>query len=70
MYYIPFDICTLFKVKGIDADINREEFISNTRSENEDILHFDEQGNLIKSFKHNSLWDARVIRQCFFKLQN
>lgn len=70
VYYIPFDICTLFKVKGIDADINREEFISNTRSENEDILHFDEQGNLIKSFKHNSLWDARVIRQCFFKLQN
>jgi hypothetical protein len=26
VYYIPFDICTLFKVKGIDPDINREEF--------------------------------------------
>ena len=25
-YYIPFDICTLFKVKGIDPDISREEF--------------------------------------------
>ncbi|MFW5847984.1 MAG: 3'-5' exoribonuclease domain-containing protein [bacterium] len=24
--YIPFDICTLFKVKNIDPDINREEF--------------------------------------------
>jgi len=24
--YIPFDICTLFKVKGIDPDVNREEF--------------------------------------------
>jgi hypothetical protein len=22
--YIPFDICTLFKIKGIDPDINRE----------------------------------------------
>ena len=26
IYYIPFDICTLFKVRGIDPDINREEF--------------------------------------------
>lgn len=26
VYYIPFDICTLFKAKGIDPDINREEF--------------------------------------------
>jgi hypothetical protein len=26
IYYIPFDICTLFKVKGVDPDINREEF--------------------------------------------
>ena len=26
IYYIPFDICTLFKVKGIDPDVNREAF--------------------------------------------
>jgi hypothetical protein len=26
VYYIPFDICTLFKMRGIDPDINREEF--------------------------------------------
>ena len=26
IYYIPFDICTLFKLKGINPDINREEF--------------------------------------------
>lgn len=26
VYYIPFDICTLFKLKGVDPDINREEF--------------------------------------------
>ena len=24
--YIPFDICTLMKLKGIDPDVNREEF--------------------------------------------
>jgi hypothetical protein len=26
VYYIPFDICTLFKVKGIDPDIKRTDF--------------------------------------------
>jgi hypothetical protein len=53
IYYIPFDICTLFYAKGIDADINREEFAEMSEG----------------SQKHNALWDAKVIRQCFFKLQ-
>lgn len=26
VYYIPFDLATLFKVKGIDPDVNREEY--------------------------------------------
>ena len=26
VYYIPFDICTLFKVRGVDPDIDREKF--------------------------------------------
>ncbi len=26
VYYIPFDICTLFKLKGIDPDIDRKQF--------------------------------------------
>lgn len=26
IYYIPFDICTFMKVKGVDPDINRETF--------------------------------------------
>lgn len=26
IYYIPFDICMLMKVKGVDPDINREEY--------------------------------------------
>lgn len=28
IYYIPFDICTLFEIKGIDPDISREEFVT------------------------------------------
>lgn len=26
VYYIPFDLCTLMKMKGVDPDISREEF--------------------------------------------
>ena len=55
VYYIPFDICTLFKVKGIDPDISREEF-ANLDLDNE--------------FKHNALWDAKVIRACYDKLMD
>lgn len=55
VYYIPFDICTLFKVKGIDPDINREEFAYGTKTPSG--LH-----------KHNSLDDAIVIKDCYYKL--
>ena len=50
--YIPFDICTYFRIMGIDPDINREEFVGIT----EGIQ------------KHNALWDARIIRDCYEKL--
>lgn len=26
VYYIPFDLCTFFKLKGVDPDISREEY--------------------------------------------
>jgi hypothetical protein len=52
VYYIPFDISTLFKMKGIDPDINREEFA----------------GMADGGPKHNALWDAQVIRACYWKL--
>jgi hypothetical protein len=52
VYYIPFDICTLMKIKGVDPDINREEFA----------------GMTVGAEKHNALWDARVIKACHDKL--
>jgi hypothetical protein len=52
VYYIPFDICTLFKMKGMDPDINREEFA----------------GMKDDAEKHNALWDAKVIKACYEKL--
>lgn len=54
VYYIPFDICTLFKAKGIDPDIHREAF-----------SEMDLDGN---ANKHNALWDAKVIKACYDKL--
>lgn len=53
VYYIPFDICTLFKAKGIDPDVNREGFAG---MGDEDIN------------KHNALWDAKVIKACYDRL--
>lgn len=54
--YIPFDIATLFKLKDIDPDINREKFAF-------DFMYED-----VASQKHNALYDANVIRLCYEKL--
>ena len=53
VYYIPFDICTGFKIFDIDPDVSREAFAEIT----EDID------------KHNSLWDAKVIKACYEKIE-
>lgn len=52
VYYIPFDIATLLKIKGFDPDINREKFCK---------IH-------TTQYKHNALWDAMVIKACYEKL--
>ena len=54
IYYIWYDICTLMNIKGVDSDISREKFI-------EDSIYGD---------KHNSMYDARVIKACYEKLIN
>ncbi|MGH0678673.1 3'-5' exoribonuclease domain-containing protein [Bacillus luti] len=64
VYYIPFDICTLFKVNGIDPDVKREEFAdSYVSTEGKSI-----NPNFVQ--KHNALWDAYVIKACYHKLIN
>jgi hypothetical protein len=52
VYYLPFDIVTMFKLKGIDPDISREEFII----------------DVIDGAKHNALYDAKVIKACYDRL--
>lgn len=52
IYYIPFDICTLFETVGANPDTHRESFANMQASKQ----------------KHNALWDARVIKACYEKL--
>lgn len=52
IYYIPFDLSTLFWIIGEDPDVNREAFAGLSTSEAD---------------KHNALSDARVIRACYRK---
>ena len=60
VYYIPFDICTLFKIKGIDPDISREEFVGN-------MIEVSTAEHWGTNPKHNALWDAYIIRECYRK---
>jgi hypothetical protein len=53
VYYIPFDVSTLMKAKGIDPDINREIFVGNAS---------------VLTAKHNALHDAKVTKACYEKL--
>jgi len=54
IYYTPFDICTIMKTKGIDPDINREEYA----------------GIDFLTEKHNALHGAKIIMMCYSKLTN
>ncbi len=61
IYYIPFDICTSFKELGIDPDISREEFVDYS-------VQVDTVEHWGANVKHNALWDAYVIRECYNNL--
>jgi hypothetical protein len=54
LYYIPFDICTFMLIKGVDPDVDREEFSCVKPS-----------GMMTK---HNALFDALVIKACYGRL--
>lgn len=54
MLKIFFDLSTLFQIKGIDPDIDRELFAFRGSDKSPDSM-----------LKHNSLWDAIIIRKCY-----
>lgn len=55
IHYMPGDIATVFRLKGLDPDTNREEFAL-------------QSGLSIPSQKHNALWDARISMMCYQRL--
>ncbi len=56
IFYMPFDIATLFKLRGLDPDSDRTVFAGLPASaEGLDI-------------RHNALYDARLTQACYKKL--
>lgn len=56
IHYMPGDLSTLFRLKGLDPDTNREDYAGIT--------------NTAEIEKHNALWDAKVCKKCYQKLMN
>jgi hypothetical protein len=52
IYHTSFDIATYMKVKGVDMDAPREDFIESSMG----------------GVKHNALYNARIIKACYEKL--
>ena len=68
IYYIPMDLSTLlqFKSKYEDADYSREEFAKeHVCCQLEDLVPSILKREDGKILKHNSLWDAAIIKLCF-----
>jgi len=60
IFYIPLDLATLFKYRGIKSDTNRESFVSTYKGH-----EFIEEIKIKANGAHNSLFDAFLIRASF-----
>ena len=58
IYYLPFDLVTLFKARQLDPDTNREAFVGWPAP--------DDAGG--EKARHNALYDARLGMACLVKL--
>ena len=58
IYYLPFDLVTLFKVRKLEPDADREAFVGWSRP--------DESAG--EEVRHNALYDARLGMACLSKL--
>jgi len=68
-YYDFYDLHTLFKIKGVDPDISREDYVVGELHDvikDEIIWKLDDD----TSGKHNALWDAVVNWKCYEKLNS
>lgn len=58
IFFIPFDLSTAFKLRGLDPNINRVEYADNF---SDALIDFPLQ-------KHNALYDALLVKACYQKL--
>lgn len=69
VFYLPFDITTFFKVLNIDPDINREEFVKKDFVGSiESCMERLGTPKEVIGKKHNALWDAFIVRECYNRL--
>lgn len=66
VYYIPMDLCTLLEIKGIDPDISREKLACIENMKMPNGLYPEKETDIPK---HNALWDAIIIRECYKNAQ-
>lgn len=64
VYYIPFDLATLMYTKGVDPDINREDYGNGGLTK----LYDHPTGRTLR--KHNALFDAIVQFGCWQRLDD
>jgi hypothetical protein len=60
-YYIPMDLATALRLKGLDPDISREELVDG-------FIKLPDLEPAVLA-KHNALWDAFIIKACLEALQ-
>ena len=53
VFYIPFDLATLLKIRGIDPDISRLQFLN------------DQNISIRGLSQHNALADAKILKKCY-----
>ena len=76
IHYIPIDLSTILWCAGIDPDINREDYAIRDNLDNILAnLDLPPQSELafkidVNPPKHNSLFDAKVIKACFERVFN
>jgi len=61
IFYIPFDIATMLKCRGIDPDISREAFVAEEHMAKGVV----EKAEVIAKGKHNALFDALIAKAVF-----
>ena len=62
IHYIPVDFASFLKACDQDPDVEREEFSG--------VKDHREWATIGRHMKHNALWDAEILRLCYFRIKS